>query len=386
MSDAEMTDASASKPMPVRHLTFGTIFMRGLAISLPAILTLVILLWAASLISEYVITPTSNAVRFVIAGFIDDSRSLEGLVKLDLQPPLPYAEKNYRVTERGKELYSRALAGYRAVQGNNPTEISESTRVSWIQTDTVYVVMGNKGVPYADYALVASNFPLAEMPRSAIPLYMEIVTLRHFNGMLPLSVVAVVVIITAIYFLGRFMTVQLGRYLVGRFEATVIGGVPVVRNVYGSVKQITDFLFSENQLEVRRVVAFEYPRKGIWSIGFVTGDAMVQISEGANEPCVCILVPTSPMPMTGYTMCVPKSTVIDLNITIEQAFQFIVSCGVLVPVEQRLTPSQIEHYAKHGTFSINSTPAKDQDNVPGHEFALGKMLVDSDPSHNNSSS
>ncbi len=367
------TNQTAPKETPTRRLTFGTIFMRGLAISLPAVLTLVILLWAASLINEYILHPTSNVVRFVIAHFIDDSRPLEGLVKLDLQPPLPYCEKNYRVTERGKELYNRALQGYRAVQGENISDIPESVRVAWVQPENVYVIMGKEGVPYDDYALVASNIPLAEMPRSPNSLYMEVVTLRHFNGMLPLSVIAVVVIITAIYFLGRFMTIQIGRYMVGRFEASVIGGVPVVRNVYGSVKQITDFLFSEGQLEVRRVVAFEYPRKGIWSVGFVTGDALMQISEREDEPCICILVPTSPMPMTGYTMCVPKSHVIDLNISIEQAFQFIVSCGVLIPPEQRLTKSQVDHFTRHGSFS----PPSDSDEVTGHEYAIGKMLVDS---------
>ncbi len=374
--ESSSQDSGKSRRSPdgaAKRLTFGTIFMRGLAISLPAILTLVILLWAASLLNDYIIQPTSNAVRYVIATVIDQSRPLDDLVTLDQQAPIPYCEKSYRVTKRTRELYNRFLQGYREMRPETMIEIPEQIRTDWVKDnlESVYVVMGTKAVPYYDYALVASQTPLAEMARSPVSLYMDVVTLRHFNGVFHLSAVAVVVIIIAIYFLGRFVTVQVGRYIIVQFESTVIGGLPFVRNVYGSVKQITDFLFSENQLEVRRVVAFEYPKAGIWSVGFVTGDALSQISHAAGEPCVCILVPTSPMPMTGYTMCVPKSKVIDLNITIEQAFQFIVSCGVLVPSEQRLSPVQLELFAKSGRLT-NS----DQDVEKGHDYALGKMLVD----------
>ena len=112
-----------------------------------------------------------------------------------------------------------------------------------------------------------------------------------------------------------------------------------MRNVYSSVKQVTDFMFSEQEIEYTRVIAIEYPRKGIWSLGLVTGESMADIGAAANEPVLSVLIPTSPMPFTGYTINVKRSEAVDLDITLDQAFQFIVSCGVVVPPQQIPDPS-----------------------------------------------
>ena len=114
----------------------------------------------------------------------------------------------------------------------------------------------------------------------------------------------------------------------------MLGKLPVVSRVYGSVKQVTDFLFAERQIEYNRVVAVEYPLEGVWSIGFVTGEAMRETVEAAGEPLYSILMPTSPMPMTGFTISAPRSKCRELDLTVEQAFQFCLSCGVLVPPQQ----------------------------------------------------
>ena len=99
---------------------------------------------------------------------------------------------------------------------------------------------------------------------------------------------------------------------------------------------------TEREVEYSRVVAIEYPRRGIWSLGLVTGDSMLDITNAAGEPMVSVLVPSSPMPVTGYTMNVPRSEVTDLNITVDQAFQFCISCGVLVPPQQKVTPELLK--------------------------------------------
>ena len=105
---------------------------------------------------------------------------------------------------------------------------------------------------------------------------------------------------------------------------------------------MTDFLFTERTIEYNRIVAIEYPRRGIWSLGFVTGESMLEMTAQAGEPLISILVPTSPMPVTGYTINVPKTEIVDLNITIDQAFQFCISCGVLVPENQKVTPESLQ--------------------------------------------
>ncbi len=146
--------------------------------------------------------------------------------------------------------------------------------------------------------------------------------------------VFLIVFVSLLYLLGRFLAAGVGRIFVTAAEAP-INRLPIVRNVYSSVKQVTDFVFSEREIEFNRVVAVQYPRKGIWSIGFVTGESMLDIQSAANEPVLSVLMPTSPMPATGFTITVRKSETIDLDITIDQAIQFIVSCGVVVPIQQQ---------------------------------------------------
>jgi uncharacterized membrane protein len=121
-----------------------------------------------------------------------------------------------------------------------------------------------------------------------------------------------------------------GRFFWLQFER-IINRLPIVRNVYSSVKQVTDFMFSKRELEYTRVVAVEYPNKDIWALAFVTGESIPVLRDVMGEPVVTLMVPTSPMPFTGFTVTVKKSQTVELNMTLDQAFQFLVSCGVVVP-------------------------------------------------------
>ncbi len=125
-----------------------------------------------------------------------------------------------------------------------------------------------------------------------------------------------------------------GRIVVTGFD-TLIDRLPLVRNVYSAVKQVTDLVFSEQEFQFNRVVAVQYPREGIWSLGFVVGDSLLEIRAAANEPVVAVLMPTSPMPATGFIITVRKSEILDLNISLDEAIQFIVSCGVVAPPYER---------------------------------------------------
>jgi len=117
--------------------------------------------------------------------------------------------------------------------------------------------------------------------------------------------------------------------------------------VYPYIKQITDFLFTEQEKKdlFSRVVAVEYPRKGIWSMGLVTGSGLKKIVDNAEKEFVTILIPTSPTPFTGFVIMVPKEDTIDLDITIEQALRFAVSGGVIAPDNNR-TASDLKQITK----------------------------------------
>lgn len=144
---------------------------------------------------------------------------------------------------------------------------------------------------------------------------------------------AVILIYTVGVILGSFI----GRRLYQRGEE-LINRLPLVRRVYPSMKQVTDFFFGDRDstLQFNRVVAVEYPRKGLWSVGLVTGDTMRSIQERADQECLTVFIPSSPTPFTGYVITVPRADTIDLAISIEDAMKFAVSGGVLIPPQQKI--------------------------------------------------
>jgi uncharacterized membrane protein len=148
---------------------------------------------------------------------------------------------------------------------------------------------------------------------------------------------------------GSFLIALLIVCLVGALLASVVGrslwrmvenfimNTPFLRRVYPYVKQITDFVLTQEEQKkmFSRVVAVEYPRKGIWSIGFVTGSGIEKVVNNVKKEFLTILVPTSPTPFTGFVIMVPKKQTIELDMTIEEALRFTVSAGVIAPSRAR---------------------------------------------------
>jgi len=309
-------------------------FLKGLTISLPPVLTLVILIWAVSMLNNYIIHPTSTVVRYTLAQFVERTRPTDQFVSWDRLPPLEYCDRNYRITPKLKSDLEEQVANTAA--GTISSDLFKD------RFDQIYVPFGHESLPYVDYAEVAGRVGASAMPNSAIGVYMELVTSRYFKSQLGLVAAAVSVAIIVLYFIGGFVTARVGRWAVRVLETKFLGKLPLVSNVYSSVKQVTDFFFTERTVEYNRVVALEYPRRGLWAIGFVTSDSMLEMTVAAGEPLVTVLMPTSPMPMTGFTVNVARSEVVDLNITVDQAFQFCLSCGVLVQPQQQVTPELLQ--------------------------------------------
>lgn len=107
--------------------------------------------------------------------------------------------------------------------------------------------------------------------------------------------------------------------------------IPVIRSVHPYTKQFVDFFLSDNKVEFQSVVAVEYFNRGVWSLAFVTGSGLRSLSNAVGEEVVSVFVPSSPMPMTGFTAFVARSRVVALTISVEDAVRIIVSGGVLVP-------------------------------------------------------
>ncbi len=337
----ESPASEASAPQPRRRMVSPLQFvLRGLAISLPSVVTVVILLWVARGINTYIVYPATSAMKWVLAQGLDNSTPVEGLVKVSGGPPLEHCGQGYLVTRDLQAQYLQEVA-----QRSTLGAAAQEPLSDWLERQPgVFVPFGESAVPYEDYLVVARNTHPLDMPRTTVGLYMDYAAERYIGSLLHLSLLAIILILVGLYFLGRFVTARIGHWLLNRFENGVLGRLPLIRNVYGSVKQVTEFLFSENQVQYRRVVAIEYPRRGIWSLGLVTNDSMLDITTAVGEPCVTVLVPSSPMPVTGYTMSLPRSHVLDLNITVDQAMSFCISCGVLVPPHQKVTPELLRQH------------------------------------------
>lgn len=139
--------------------------------------------------------------------------------------------------------------------------------------------------------------------------------------------------ILLVYVVGVFVGNFIGRTLWRLIEVGVMR-IPLVRAIYPSVKQVTDFVLSERkggQFSASQVVAVQPHAKGIWSIGLVTGSGIKPLSETAGQDMVTVFIPSSPTAFTGYVLVVPRESVIELPLTVEEAMRLLVSGGVIAP-------------------------------------------------------
>lgn len=153
--------------------------------------------------------------------------------------------------------------------------------------------------------------------------------------------VGLIFAIILVYFVGLVFLSFFGKTLFPHVEKTLLR-VPVVRAIYPHAKQLTDFFFAERTLKYRGVVAIEYPRKGIYSLGLLTNAGLKQICEKTGKKMLLIFVPTSPTPITGFTIMVPEDETIVMDLSLEDAFRLIVSGGVIMPPGQMMPGTRAE--------------------------------------------
>ena len=107
--------------------------------------------------------------------------------------------------------------------------------------------------------------------------------------------------------------------------------IPLVRSIYGSVKQISATIFDSSGKSFRKVVTLQYPRPGVWSIGFLTNEAVDTALDAVQQPLVAVFVPTTPNPTSGFIIMAPRAEVIELDMSVEAGFKFVISMGVIMP-------------------------------------------------------
>ncbi len=114
-----------------------------------------------------------------------------------------------------------------------------------------------------------------------------------------------------------------------------LNGIPIVRGVYGSVQKLVESIFGQEQGN-RRVVMIEYPRKGLYTVGFATGHAVGELEKTSEVRLVNVFVPTTPNPTAGFYLLVPEQDVRPLEMSADEAFKLIVSGGMITPERTRV--------------------------------------------------
>lgn len=122
----------------------------------------------------------------------------------------------------------------------------------------------------------------------------------------------------------------IGRKLVGWGDA-LVRRIPVVRSIYSSVKQVSDTVFSDSGNAFRTAVLVQWPREGVWTVAFVTGQPSGEVAALLRDDYVSVFVPTTPNPTGGYFVLVRRSECIELEMSVDAALKYIVSMGVVAP-------------------------------------------------------
>jgi uncharacterized membrane protein len=115
------------------------------------------------------------------------------------------------------------------------------------------------------------------------------------------------------------------------FWESILGRIPIVRSIYGGVKQISDTLFSPDGKAFRRAVLVRYPHAGAWTVALVTGSPEHEVTDHLGHDQVSVFVPTTPNITAGFFLIVPRSDTIELNMNVDQALKYIISMGVAEP-------------------------------------------------------
>ncbi len=292
-----LPNQTPSPTPPLRHTKRG-FFLRGLAVVLPAMLTVFVFVSVAQFVQRYVAGPVNQSIY---AALESNRAGWEILSWVGIHPHEP------------RFLLSQE-------------DQCEPVALLWQQYG------GPSQAPFLD----------------ALELYRQdhqgFVRDLHTHGIDPsllrssvedqVGIWAGVLIAAALILVVGYLTSGfLGRALISGINRA-LSRLPLVRSVYPHAKQLVDFFLSDKEMEFDAVVAAPYPSPGIWSIGLVTGKGLAVLDQATGQEMIAVYIPSSPLPMTGYTVFIPAKDLTPLDLTVEEAFRLVVSVGVLTPEGQ----------------------------------------------------
>lgn len=277
-------------------------FLRGVITILPAVLTLFILVTVVQFAQDYVTTPINSTIYWSLER---NALGWQVLESLEIDP------------------LSEEFLDAEALPQNAQDALRREGVASEAFESELRIVRDPELGFFRDLeALAVHPYKLRREVRAVV---------HPLVGVL----VSVIVVLTVGYFASGF----LGRRMVAGMDRAA-KNLPVIRSVYPYTKQLVEFFTAETEFDFDTVVAAPYPTDGVYAIAFVTGPGLRSIHEALGERLVSCFVPTSPMPMTGFTVFIREDRLIPLPISVDEALRVTVSAGVLIPTSE--TPEELE--------------------------------------------
>ena len=287
-----------SKKAPIND--FKRFFARGLAALLPTLLTIAVLIWAYNLIDQHL-------GRHITRGMVVLFAASGPPALANPDDALKYGTPLDEWDSRGRRL----TVEYRIV--THP--VTDPTTPSY------------RGATEKE----------RNAAQRARNLALWTIAFRRYR----LHLLGFLIAIILVYFVGLFLASLIGR-TTWRLIESAIFRIPLIRAIYPNIKQVTDFLFTDRQLQFSGVVAVQYPRKGLWSVGLVTGPPMKTMQDAAGEELITIFIPSSPTPVTGYVITAARRDVVDLALSMDEALRYTISAGVIKPAQEMLEEASDE--------------------------------------------
>jgi len=284
-------------------------FLRGLIALLPIVFTITILVAGYRFVNQYVTGPVNRVIYWSLESNAAGWHALEAMGVRPLDP-------NYVAEDLPRRLEDRLRA--QGVTSDDP-EFME-----------VVAAYRRENVEFFRNPEVLAIDP--DKLHGAVLLRVP-------------PVVGLIVSTLLVLTLGSLAGGFVGRSVLRRTERAM-HIIPIVRSIYPYTKQLVDFFLAEKHVEFESVVAAPYPNKGLLSIGFVTSAGLKTMREHTGRNLVSVFIPSSPMPMTGYTIFLPAEELIPLPFTVDEALRTVVSGGVLIPPHEAASLTGSEAMAR----------------------------------------
>ena len=167
-------------------------------------------------------------------------------------------------------------------------------------------------------------------------------TIFGYDLKLNIRGVGVVVFLVFATLVGWLAKGLIGRSFI-RYAENLVNRMPVVRSFYSGIKQIAETVFAQQERSFEKACMIEYPRKGIWAIGFISTTAKGEIAErnSSKGPMVSVFVPTTPNPTSGFLLFFPKADIVELDMSIEDAAKLVISAGLVYPPTEKTSSKNI---------------------------------------------